>query len=311
MKFSHRFNYDPARQAGPIMEDAPDWLRKEYFLRIVEKLTYIDLDSRQKNEENRPLGIKRLNERLSIESKREMQNDDWDSWTCNDGLLATLMSGTWYQFYDCVEVVGELLREAESKYRTYDETSELFSTFREYEPFKFLAYRDAVNSLFNKHNVIWRLNAQGNLENALPKDLSSRIEALEAKLRDEFTPARVHFNKARTYVLGTHKDPENSIKESVSALESVCRVFYPKASSLGKALGQMRSDGTAPARLITAFERFYEYANDEPGVRHGARHTPTAHLLDAELSLHLAVALIRYIIETKKNSKFAQSDAKK
>lgn len=302
MKFSHRFGFDPSRQAGPIVEDAPDWLRKEYLLRIVDKLTYIDLDSRQKNDENRPLGVKQLNERLSIESKREMQNDDWDSWSCTEGLHATVMDGTWYQFYDCVEVVGEALVEAEPRYRTDDETSELFSAPREYERYKYPAYRDAVNALFNKHNVSWRLNAHGNLETALPKDLSSRIEALEAKLTDEFAPARVHFAKARAYVLGTHKDPENSIKESISALESVCRVIYPKASSLGKALGQMRSDSIAPARLITAFERFYEYANDEPGVRHGARHAPAAQLLDAELSLHLAVALIRYTIELKKNS---------
>lgn len=302
MKFSHRFGYDPTRQAGPIVEDAPGWLRKDYFLRVVDKLTYIDLDSRQKNEENRPLGVKQLNERLSIEVKRDMEDSDWDSWTCNDGLLATFMSGTWYEFYDCVEVVGEELREAEQRYRIDDDTSELFSTPRQYERFKFPAYRDAVNSLFSKHNVGWRLNAQGNFESALPKDLSNRIEALEARLTDEFTPARVHFGKARMYVLGTHKDPENSIKESISALESVCRVFYPKASSLGKALGQLRSDGTAPARLITAFERFYEYANDEPGVRHGDRHAPAAQLLDAELSLHLAVALIRYVIEAKKTN---------
>lgn len=302
MKFSHRFGFDPTRNEGPIVEDAPDWLRREYLLRIVDKLIYIDLDSRQKNEENRPLGAKQLNERLSIEARREMERDDWDSWTCVDGLHATVMNGAWYQFYDCIEVVGEALREAEQKYRSDDETSEIFQSPREYERFKFPSYRDAVNSLFEKHNVNWRLNAQGNLENSLPKDLSDRIEALEAKLTDEFTPARVHFAKARAFVLGTHKDPENSIKESVSALESVCRVFYPKAASLGKALGQMRSDGTAPARLITAFERFYEFANDEPGVRHGDRYAPATQLLDAELSLHLAVALIRYVIEVKKNN---------
>jgi hypothetical protein len=307
MKFSHRFGFDPSRKAGPIVEDAPDWLRKEYLLRILDKLTYIDLDSRQKNEENRPLGVKQLNERLSIETKREMQNDDWDSWSCIAGLHSAVMGGAWYEFYDCVEVVGEVLQEAETKYRADDETSELFSSPREYERYKYPAYRDAVNALFAKHNVGWRLDVQGKLETALPKDLSNRIEALEAKLIDEFTPARVHFAKARAYVLGTHKDPENSIKESVSALESVCRVFYPRTSSLGKALGQMRSDGIAPARLITAFERFYEYANDEPGVRHGDRYAPAAQLLDAELSLHLAVALIRYIIEIKKNGPFSRS----
>src|SRR5450830_1199470 len=111
LKFSHRNGFDPTRAAGPIIEDAPSWMRDEFFISVVSKLTYADLDSRVKNEEQRPLGIKRLNERLCIETRREMDDSDWDTWTCSDGLAFTIKKCEWYQFYDCVEVIGDELKE--------------------------------------------------------------------------------------------------------------------------------------------------------------------------------------------------------
>jgi len=308
LKFSHRFGFDPTRAQAPISDTAPAWLREEFAIRIVDKLTYIDLDSRQKNEDKRPLGVKQLHQRLCIETRRTMTDSDWDSWGCQDGLRETLLACEWYQFYDCVETIGEELREIESQYEVYTDLSDFLGT-PNYDNYKFPAYREAVNKLFAKHNVAWRLNAHGHLETALPKDLADRMESAEKKLIDEFAPARTHFMKAKAYVLGTSKDPENSIKESVSALESVCRVLYPKSATLGKALNRMRSEGVCSSKLITAFERFYEYANDEPGIRHGGKEAPAVGILDAELALHLSVALIRYVIEIEKIKPSSSSDA--
>ncbi len=298
MKFSHRHGFDPTRSSGPIVEDAPEWLRREYLVRILDKLTYVDLDSRQKNEKNLPLGIKSLHERLSIETRRAMEESDWDSWNCWDGLNNTLLECEWYQFYDCVETIGEVLRETEPQYEADKNVSELLGT-PSYDQFGFAHYRDKVNELFAKHNVGWRLNAKGELETALPKDLADRVAAAEQKLIDDFQPARIHYAKARAYILGTAKDPENSIKESISAVESVCRVLYPKASTLGKAISHMRTEGVFPTKLLTVLERFYEYGNDEPGIRHGGRHAPRVQVLDAEFALHICTAFIRYVIETK------------
>ncbi|SMG61295.1 hypothetical protein SAMN06265784_12078 [Paraburkholderia susongensis] len=229
-----------------------------------------------------------------------MNSDDWDSWNCFDGLKETLTGCEWYQFYDCLETVGEMLREIEPAYKADNDVSELLGGPSSYEQFGFAHYCSAVNQLFAKHNIGWRLNAKGELETALPKDLAARIADAEARLIDEFQPARIHYNKARAYILGTAKDPENSIKESISAVESVCRVLYPKASTLGKALAHMKNEGVFPSKLLTVLERFYEYSNDEPGIRHGGRYTPSVQVLDAEFALHICTAFIRYVIETKK-----------
>ncbi|PRE97840.1 hypothetical protein C6T59_08005 [Burkholderia multivorans] len=299
VKFSHRHGFDPTRSSGPIVDDAPEWLRREYLVRILNKLTYVDMDSRYKNQERLPLGIKALNERLSIETRRTMDLDDWDTWNCSAALENTLLECEWYQFYDCVETVGEVLRETEPLYENDRSADELLGA-QTYEQFGFAHYRDAVNGLFGKHNVGWRMNAKGELETALPKDLAERVANVEEKLTDEFQPARVHYSKARAYILGTQKDPENSIKESISAVESVCRVLYPKAATLGKAILAMRTEGIFPPKLLTVLERFYEYGNDEPGIRHGGRHAPNVRVLDAEFALHICTAFIRYVIETKK-----------
>lgn len=301
VKFSQRNGFDPTRGAGPIVDDAPEWLRREYLVRILNKLTYVDFDSRYKNDGRLPLGIKVLHERLSIETRRTMEPDDWDSWRCDEGLQDTLLHCEWYQFYDCVETVGEVLRETEPQYEADRDISDFLGT-PSYEEFGFSYYRDGVNELFEKHNVAWRMNTNGELQTALPKDLADRIVSAERKLIDEFQPARVHYSKARSYILGTSKDPENSIKESISAVESVCRVLYPKAATLGKALAHMRNEGIFAAKLLTVIERFYEYSNDEPGIRHGGRQVPAVQILDAELALHICTAFIRYVIEGKKTT---------
>lgn len=289
MKFSHRNGFDPDRQQGPIIEGAPNWLRDEFFISVLSKLTFVDLDSRISNKEKLPLGIKKLNERLCIETQREMDEGDWDSWTCSGGLAYTIKHCEWYQFYDCVEVVGDELKSVKP---IYDGAC----GFVDASKFTFDTYRAKVNAIFAKHQVGWRLNSRSQLESALPKDLADRIDDVEKKL-DQFDAAREHFRKAKRYALGTHKDCENSIKESVSAFESVGKVLYDKTTTLGDVLNRMKKDGSVPPMLVNVMEKFYAYANAEPGVRHGGTQKPKSDEMDAELAMHLSAAFIRYAIE--------------
>ena len=289
MKFSHRNGFDPNRQEGPIVEDAPTWLRDEFFISVISKLTYVDLDSRVSNTEKQPLGTKKLNERLCIETHREMDDSDWDSWTCSEGLAYTIKHCEWYQFYDCVEVIGNELKEVEP---SYDGSP----GYADVSKFTFDAYRSKVNEIFAKHHVGWRLSSRSQLESALPKGLADRIDGIEKQL-DQFDAAREHFTKAKRYALGTHKDFENSIKEAVSAFESVGKILYDKTATLGDVLNRMKKDGSVPPMLVNVMEKFYAYANAEPGVRHGGTQKPKSDEMDAELAMHLSAAFIRYAIE--------------
>ena len=296
LKFSHRNEFDPNRPSGPIINDAPTWLRNQFFANVLSLFTYIDSDIYQINIKNLPLGIKKLNARLCLELDRELDAFDWDSASCTDGLKYTIRNCEWYQFYDFIEIIGEEIKKAELKSDSF--IINLEPLFPAKTPL-FNDYQKEVNNLFTKHNIEWNLNHHSQLETALPKALADRINDTEKNL-DKFEAARDHYRKAKRYALGTHKDSENSIKESISALESVGKVLYPKTATLGDVLKCMKKDESIPRMLVDVIQRFYDYANSEPGVRHGGTTKPNSDEPDAELGLHLSAAFIRYIISMKR-----------
>jgi hypothetical protein len=292
MKFSHRFGFDPEYKNEPISEDAPNWLKSLFFITVLEPLLYIDGDSRKKNEESKPLGVKDLIERLCAENGQETDSEDYDSWSCWDALKYRLMNLEWYQFYDFVEITAIKIKEKEIEYSSAWDNSP-------FESFMFPSYRQKVNDLFSQHKIQWKLSEGGKLETALPKDLETRVSAIDSTLQDKFEPARVHYSKARSYILSPSKDPENSIKESVSAVESVCKTIYPKCATLGDALKAMKREQLISPMLVTVFEKFYAYTNAEPAVRHGSNKMSGVDEMDAELALHMSAAFIRTIISRK------------
>jgi hypothetical protein len=263
MKFSHRFGFDPDYKNEPIRHDAPKWLKSMFFLKILEPLLYVDGDSRVKNEDKKPLGVKSLIERLCAKNGQETDHEDFDSWTCWDALKFRVQALEWYQFYDAVEIIGEMIKTNEYQY------SDIWD-YNDYEAFMFMSYRQKVNDLFSQHKVQWKLSESGRLESSLPRDLEVRVQQTDNQLKDHFKPARKHYAKARAYILSPSTDPENSIKESVSAVESVCKAIYPKTATLGDALKAMKKEQIISPMLITVFEKFYAYTNSEPAVRHGS-----------------------------------------
>ena len=116
---------------------------------------------------------------------------------------------------------------------------------------------------------------------------------------NEFEPAHQHLIKAIRYLQDIPVDPENSIKEIVSTLESVGRVLYPKTSTLGDVVKAMKRDQSRPQLIIMVIEKFYSYASGEPAIRHGASVSSKVMLDDAEFCLHVGAALTRYLIASQ------------
>src|SRR4051812_20764259 len=108
-KFSSRYGYAPQLSATSILEDAPTTLRIAYVNGVLDDLTYVDRDDRYDNSDNRPLGVKRLNEELSVLLRQEPQPNYYDSWQCWDIFKELLISCQWYGFYDCLEYIGKKL----------------------------------------------------------------------------------------------------------------------------------------------------------------------------------------------------------
>src|SRR5215213_6941518 len=94
--FSRWYGFDPNQPTGPIVEDAPDWVRVEYINQILSPITYVDLDDRYKNKEQVPLGIKSLHTDFCSLIREEAADVYFDSWHCWDELAGHLTACLWY-----------------------------------------------------------------------------------------------------------------------------------------------------------------------------------------------------------------------
>lgn len=288
-KFSSRYKYDPRIPKQPILEDAPEILRIAYLNSILEPLTYSES---WQLEAGRPLAAISLSKQFCGLARMEVPKfpnftSPWDD------LKGLVKEGEWFNFYDFVELVGKALLVEQRGSNSESWLAE----------FGFDVYRHKVNDLFAEDRIGWRLDESSELVREIPKSLSDRLGATSARLVGDFAPGREHYLKAVRYVLGRPLDPENSIKEITSAVESVGRVFYPNAQTLGDVAKAMRSKGSWPPALIAMIEKFYGYASSEPAVRHGAPVSSRVRLADAEFCLHVGVALIRYILEKHDSQK--------
>jgi len=258
-KFSARFGFDPKLPRENILEDAPDGVRIAYLNGVLQGLTY-QRQYQNENPDNRPFEIHSLSAKFCQIAREEMPNfsDYSPPW---DDLKHLVKHAVWYNFYDFVEEVGKTLQRMEQRF-AYSQVW--------LDDFGFETYRTNVNQLFAEDRIGWRLNSNSEFEREIPKSLSTRLTATEARLVDEFGPAREHYLKAVRYAYSRPLDPENAIKEIVSAVESVGRVFYPKAQTLGEVAKEMKHRGIWPVTLAQMIDKFYAYASSEPAVGHGS-----------------------------------------
>lgn len=91
-----------------------------------------------------------------------------------------------------------------------------------------------------------------------------------ANVRGEFEPAGEHIRRALE-LLADRQAPDyrNSIKESISAVESAARtVAGGKRGGLSTALSHLEQRLPLHPALKAAFVKLYAYTSDEDGIRH-------------------------------------------
>lgn len=124
-------------------------------------------------------------------------------------------------------------------------------------------------------------------------------EALEST--DVFKPASEHIQKALE-LFSDRESPHysNSIKESISAVEAVCRIISgDEKATLGKALKRIEKESKVDlhSALNKAFEKLYGWTSDEKGIRHASMDDNDAKSEDAKFMLISCSAFINYMKE--------------
>lgn len=98
------------------------------------------------------------------------------------------------------------------------------------------------------------------------------IKSIEDACQCEFDGCRTHIKKAVEFLADReHKDYKNCIKESISAIESICSIMVGQENAtLGQALKKLEEKGLKIHRAFKEqFLKLYGYASDEGGIRHG------------------------------------------
>ena len=112
--------------------------------------------------------------------------------------------------------------------------------------------------------------------NGILVPVSDDLETKEISdaVQTPYENVRKHLDKALQLIANRdNPDYENSIKESISAVEAMCSVILGKSGTLGSALKKLEKDNsiTIHPALYEAFNKLYGYTNDaESGIRHAA-----------------------------------------
>lgn len=98
------------------------------------------------------------------------------------------------------------------------------------------------------------------------------IDSIEEALNSPHDNVRDHLKKSLSFLSDRESpDYENSIKESISAVEAMCNNIVGKNETLGVALKMLESKGVViHGALKEAFLKLYGYTSDADGIRHAA-----------------------------------------
>lgn len=185
----------------------------------------------------------------------------------------------WYQIYDFVEVYLSFLTGAE-----------------------LIDARDCFNIIFQQENVGYRV-----LDiSIVPITNEEELACIEEAQETPYDSVNTHIKKA-TELFSNRPTPdyENSIKESISAVEALCCIIVnDKDVTLGQALKKIETNGvTIHSAFKSGMNNLYGYASDEGGIRHGSIDFAGASSEDAKYMLVSCSAFVNYLIEKWEKSK--------
>lgn len=194
---------------------------------------------------------------------------------CLEELRAYFFRAEWFEVYDFIEFL-----KAEGTEKGENEFAELCNLCLERENSAYRFVKGQLTEITSELEI-------GAVERALDTSgpyagVKKHLETALALMSDRKTP-----------------DYRNSIKESISAVESLAKkVAGDPAATLGAVLKELeRSKALHPA-LKNAFSSLYGYTNDAQGIRHALLDEPTLTHADAKFMLVCCSSFVNYVVES-------------
>ncbi|HEY2898973.1 MAG TPA: hypothetical protein VGL59_00245 [Polyangia bacterium] len=265
-KFSQRMGYTPVRDVLQTTEVTPD-LRNTLWNVV---LTY--MRERQYFSEG-PWGMSPAISAFAYTLWHDHLKLPVDEIPSADGisrvLKDTILKGTWLQVYDLLEAIVTVLSD-----RHLD---------------------DSLNEVLERELAGYRL--VGRQFVAITQEVE--VSAIETALAEPKASGATKHLRTALILLSDRTAPDyrNSIKESISAVESAARILTDdEKATLGQALNLLESSGQIHKALQKGFSALYGYTNDSQGIRHAMLEEPTLTAADAKFFLISCSAFVSYLI---------------
>ena len=157
-------------------------------------------------------------------------------------------------------------------------------------------WKNAFNMLFRQEYVGYRFVS----DQIVPVTDELEIREIEQACKTPFDGARTQLQKALGF-LSDRENPDykNCVKESISAVESVCKVISGnEKAALKDALNGLIFNGmNIHGSLKSAILSLYGYASDEGGIRHAERETEsTVTFEEAKFMMVTCSAIVNYLV---------------
>jgi hypothetical protein len=185
------------------------------------------------------------------------------------------MTTTWHGVYDFIEFLPRRFREQ------YGDTNERFV--------------QACNQVLEREMSGWRFSGNTLTQITSADELAAIDEARE--LPKPYRVVGEHFDTALRLMADRRKpDFRNSIKESISAVESFCSLLASqKKADLGAALKVIEQQVPLHGALKSAFNSLYGYTSDASGIRHALLEETNLSFEDAKFMLVACSAFVSYL----------------
>ena len=171
-------------------------------------------------------------------------------------------------------------------YMVFDLIEELVKKFNQ----QYL--KEKFNKILKEENSAYRIVNSQVVEITSEEEIKEIEKVFDQE--DKFNPIKTHLDKAIKFLSNREKPAyENSIKESISSLESLAKIILKQKGTLGVLVKRF---DIHPA-LKEAIGKLYGWASNDGGIRHGddgKGYNPDEE--EARLILILSSALINYII---------------
>ncbi len=204
-----------------------------------------------------------------------------NSWkTVYRDIRTRFYNSSWNEVYDFIEFMAT----AKVQFRNY-------------------GYESKRNLLVTRCNEVFAREVSGyRFVGGLITPITSteEINAIEDALRgtQPLRPVQLHLQQALAHLSDrSAPDYRNSIKESISAVESISKMIakLPK-TTLGPALSAVEKAVPLHKDLKDSFHKLYGFTSDASGIRHALMDEPNLDVEDAKFMLVACSAFINYLL---------------